>query len=118
MGVAGGGSGTGALRDIDKYEIVKKIGRGKYSDVYEGLCSTDGRRIVIKVLKPVKKRKIKREIKILLSLRGHDNIIELGDIVRDPASKTPCLVRKCHSSTLGVRLHRQLRVPDTFPETD
>ncbi len=81
-----------SYRDIDKYEIVKKIGRGKYSDVYEGMCSIDNRKIVIKVLKPVKKRKIKREIKILLSLRGHENIIELGDIVKDPASKTPCLV--------------------------
>lgn len=57
------------------------------------MCSVDNRRIVIKVLKPVKKRKIKREIKILLSLRGHENIIELGDIVKDPASKTPCLVQ-------------------------
>lgn len=51
-----------------------------------------GSRVVIKVLKPVKKRKIKRETKILITLKGHPNIIELADIVRDPASKTPCLV--------------------------
>lgn len=52
----------------------------------------NGSRVVIKVLKPVKKRKIKRETKILLTLKGHPNIIELADVVRDPASKTPCLV--------------------------
>lgn len=46
------------------------------------------------MLKPVKKRKIKREIKILLTLKGHPNIIELTDIVRDPASKTPSIVYK------------------------
>ncbi|CAD8146245.1 unnamed protein product [Paramecium pentaurelia] len=78
--------------DNDQYEIIKKIGRGKYSDVYEGIRYPQNQRVVIKVLKPVKKRKIKRETKILLSLKGHPNIIELSDIVRDPASKTPCLV--------------------------
>jgi casein kinase II subunit alpha len=48
--------------------------------------------MVIKVLKPVKKRKIKREIKILQILQGGPNIVELVDVVRDPASKTPSLV--------------------------
>ena len=39
---------------------------------------------VIKVLKPVKKKKIKREIKILQNLAGGINLIQLFDIVRDP----------------------------------
>jgi len=43
-------------------------------------------------LKPVKKRKIKREIKILEILRGGPNIVELLDCVKDPASKSPSLV--------------------------
>ena len=47
---------------------------------------------VIKVLKPVKKKKIKREIKILQNLAGGPNIIALLDVVRDPQSKTPSLV--------------------------
>lgn len=33
---------------------------------------------------PVKKKKIKREIKILENLRGGPNIISLLDIVKDP----------------------------------
>merc|ERR1711865_417011 len=47
---------------------------------------------VIKILKPVKKKKIKREIKILQNLCGGTNIIQLLDVVRDPQSKTPSLV--------------------------
>lgn len=49
----------------DDYEVIRKIGRGKYSEVFEGICVKNSKRVVIKVLKPVKKRKIKREIKIL-----------------------------------------------------
>jgi len=41
-------------------------------------------RCVIKILKPVKKKKIRREIKILQNLCGGPNIIKLLDIVRDP----------------------------------
>lgn len=36
------------------------------------------------LIKPVKKKKIKREIKILENLRGGPNIISLIDIVKDP----------------------------------
>lgn len=35
-------------------------------------------------VQPVKKKKIKREIKILENLRGGPNIITLLDIVKDP----------------------------------
>jgi len=52
----------------DLYEVVRKIGRGKYSEVFEGIRNLpDGNeeRCVIKILKPVKKKKIQREIKIL-----------------------------------------------------
>lgn len=36
------------------------------------------------MLKPVKKKKIKREIKILMNLSGGPNVINLLDVVRDP----------------------------------
>merc|ERR1712194_392534 len=45
-----------------------------------------------KILKPVKKKKIKREIKILQNMCGGTNIIQLLDVVRDPQSKTPSLI--------------------------
>ena len=52
-------------RSQENYEIIKKIGRGKYSEVYEGINTLNNERIVIMILKPVKKTKIRREIKIL-----------------------------------------------------
>ncbi|XP_039037059.1 casein kinase II subunit alpha-like, partial [Hibiscus syriacus] len=76
----------------DDYEVVRKVGRGKYSEVFEGIHITDNEKCVIKILKPVKKKKIKREIKILQNLCGGPNIVKLLDIVRDQQSKTPSLV--------------------------
>lgn len=48
------------LRSISNYEIITKIGKGKYSEVYTGMYVGDDTRVVIKVLKPVKKSKMKR----------------------------------------------------------
>lgn len=79
-------------RQQDEYEVIRKIGRGKYSEVFDGISVVTKKKVVIKVLKPVKKRKIKREIKILSILKGGPNIVELLDVVRDPASKTPSIV--------------------------
>lgn len=63
------------------------MGRGKYSEVFEGVDITNDSKIVIKALKPVKKKKIKREIKILQNLAGGINVINLLDVVRDPQVK-------------------------------
>lgn len=70
-------------------------GRGKYSEVFEGINVVNYQKCVIKVLKPVKKKKIKREIKILQNLAGGPNIVALLDVVRDsqvglpPPASTP-----------------------------
>ena len=42
------------LSSQENYEIIKKIGRGKYSEVYEGINTANNERIVIKILKPGK----------------------------------------------------------------
>jgi casein kinase II subunit alpha len=88
----------------DRYEIVCKIGRGKYSEVFEGFDVKENKKCVIKILKPVKKKKIKREIKILQNLTGGVNIIQLLDVVRDSHTKTPALifehVENCDSKLL------------------
>jgi len=75
----------------DDYQVVRKVGRGKYSEVFEGV-NIDNQKCIIKILKPVKKKKIKREIKILQNLCGGPNVIQLLDIVRDAQSKTPSLI--------------------------
>lgn len=76
----------------DNYEIVQKLGRGKYSEVFEGVNIENNEKCVIKILKPVKKKKIKREIKILVNLCGGPNIVKLLDVTSDPISKTPSLI--------------------------
>jgi len=75
----------------DPYSVIRKIGRGKYSEVFEGRMH-DTEKIVVKILKPVKKKKIQREILILKNLQGGINVINLIDVVKDPVSKTPALV--------------------------
>ena len=97
----------------ESYEVCKKLGRGKYSEVFLGRNITNDTPCVIKILKPVKKKKIKREIKILQNLCGGTNIVTLLDVVRDPVSNTPSLifehinnmdykVRTTHSPTLSL----------------
>ncbi|EMG49184.1 cka Casein kinase II subunit alpha [Candida maltosa Xu316] len=76
----------------ENYEIIKKLGRGKYSEVFLGIDLSKGEKVVIKVLKPVKRKKIKREISILKNLVDGPNIISLLDVVREPQSKTPGLI--------------------------
>jgi casein kinase II subunit alpha len=71
---------------------VRKVGRGKYSEVFEGINIKNNERCIIKILKPVKKKKIRREIKILQNLFGGPNVIKLLDVVRDEHSKTPSLI--------------------------
>jgi len=76
----------------DHYEIVRKVGRGKYSEVFEGVNIVNDEKCIIKVLKPVKDKKLKLEIKILQNLAGGPNIVALLDVVRDPVSKIPSLI--------------------------
>ena len=81
-----------AWSDLDNYQVVQKLGRGKYSEVYQGCNTVNNQKCVIKILKPVRVEKIHRETKILQTLYGGPNIVKLYDVARDPASKTPCLI--------------------------
>lgn len=81
------------------YEVVKKIGRGKYSEVFDGLNVVNNQRCIIKILKPIKKAKIKREVKILNIVCCGPNIVTLYDIVKDPITKTPSLVFEAIDNT-------------------
>ena len=76
----------------DDYQLVRKLGRGKYSEVFKAFNVISNQKCVVKTLKPVKKKKIKREIKILENLRGGINIINLEAVVKDPVSRTPAII--------------------------
>lgn len=92
----------------DNYQIVRKLGRGKYSEVFEAVNVANNDKCVIKILKPVKKKKIKREIKILENLRGGPNIIALIDVVKDPWSRTPALIFEHVNNTDFKQLYQTL----------
>jgi serine/threonine protein kinase len=40
--------------NIEKYEIVCKLGRGKYSEVFEGVDVSSKEKVVVKILKVTK----------------------------------------------------------------
>ena len=45
----------------DDYQLIRKLGRGKYSEVFEGFNINENEKIVIKVLKPVRNKKLKEK---------------------------------------------------------
>jgi casein kinase II subunit alpha len=75
--------------------VVRKVGRGKYSEVFEGINVVNNDRCIVKILKPVKMKKIRREIKILQNLCGGPNIIKLLDVVRLIVSNLRDVVGTC-----------------------
>lgn len=46
------------VSEQDDYEVVRKVGRGKYSEVFEGINMNSNEKCIIKILKPVKKKKV------------------------------------------------------------
>jgi casein kinase II subunit alpha len=76
----------------EEYEITDKVGRGRYADVYAGVHMLTGQEVAIKILKPIKKNKIRREVKILNLLKGCSYITEIKDVVRDASTKTPAII--------------------------
>lgn len=90
----------------DNYGLVGRLGRGKYSEVFEGINYTNNEKCVIKVLKPVKMKKIQREIKILENLRGGTNIIRLMSVVSEPNCINPALIFEYVHSKDFRQLHQ------------
>ena len=72
--------------------LDSKIGSGKYSDVFVGINTLNNELIAIKILKPVKEYKIKREVKVLQTLKGGINIINLIDVTKHPITNDPTLI--------------------------
>ena len=75
-------------KNLANYELLQKIGRGKYSEVFRGRNRNNGCMCVLKLLKPVRYQKILREISILRNLCGGPNVVRLLDVLRDDDSQT------------------------------
>ena len=99
--------------------------------MFEGINVVNYQKCVIKVLKPVKKKKIKREIKILQNLAGGPNIVALLDVVRDnqvwddvvpsPPLRVASLEavannRAEQDTESDIRVHQQHRFPEPLPQ--
>ena len=89
------------IGDIDNYLVEAKIGRGRYSDVYEGLSKKLNEKVVLKILKPITKIKIKREICILQKLKKCPNIVQIIDVIKEKDSDIYCIICK---SISGIEL--------------
>lgn len=83
----------------DHYVLHDRVGRGKYSEVFSGRNVITDTPVIIKVLKPVRSKKIRREIKILQLLNGAPNTIQLLDLVRELETRTPCLIFELVNAT-------------------
>lgn len=76
-----------------EYGAVRKLGRGRFGEVFEGLHIPTRQRCVVKVLKPLANRaRIKREIAILQLVADVPNTSTLLDVVRDERADTTALV--------------------------
>ncbi|KAM0842144.1 hypothetical protein ACQ4PT_058543 [Festuca glaucescens] len=71
----------------DDYEVVRKVGRGKYSEVFEGVNVTNDERCVIKILKPVKKKKFIADVykyfkgpELLVNFQGYDYSLDMWSL--------------------------------------
>jgi casein kinase II subunit alpha len=91
------------------YALVRKLGRGKYSEVFEAINTDTNTKCVVKALKPVKKKKIKREIKILSNLRGGPNVIDFYGVVKDPVTRTPAIIFEYIDNHDFKRLYQTLQ---------
>ena len=89
------------IGDIDNYIVESKIGRGRYSDVYEGTDKKTSKKVVLKLLKPITKIKIIREICVLKTLKECPNIVEITDVIKEKDSEIYCIICK---SISGIEL--------------
>ena len=102
----------------DDYEFTGKLGRGRYSEVFKGVNLINNEDCVIKILKPVKRAKIKREIQVLETLNGHPYVVSLQDYVVDPSTKTPSIViypLMYYSIILDHGIREERGVPHSLP---
>jgi len=96
----------------ERYEVVRRVGGGKYSEVFGGIDMVNNDQCIIKVLKPVAAKKIKREIKILRNLTGGPNVVALLDVVRDPSGRYHSLIMEYVENTEWKALFPKLTEGD------
>ena len=81
--------GLSASSNQDDYQIVRKLGRGKYSEVFEGINVTNNEKVVIKILK-VKSKRARRPSRASLSAREEEENQTRNQNPSEPTRWTQC----------------------------
>lgn len=97
--------------DINRYSLVKWMGSGRYSDVFLSLQDKK-KECAIKLLKPVNTDRVRRELKILTTLKDGPNILELWDIVIDGKYGIPSMVTEYVPNSEWRSLFSQMNLND------
>eukprot|EP01083_Nonionella_stella_P035925 98003_1 len=81
-----------SVESTEDWKIFQRIGRGKYSEVFEGKNMKSGLTACVKILKPCLPKLLKLEIYVLQLLKNGPNIIQLLHTLKDDKSNLWCLV--------------------------
>ena len=80
------------VEPTDDWKIYQRIGRGKYSEVFEGKNIKTDITACVKILKPCLPKLLKLEIYTLQLLKNGPNVIQLLHTLKDEKSNLWCLV--------------------------
>lgn len=78
--------------DSSAYEFIAKIGRGRYSEVFKAIDLLSNKLVAVKLLKPVKRSKIRRELKILQLVQDSPDAVKLLEVVVDDGVNGPAFI--------------------------
>lgn len=87
------------FNDTEKYELIKKLSKGKFSIVYKGIDNSTSADVILKIVKPMRVTKIAREIKILNILKPCSSVMQLTDLCVDEISGNYALICQYFSET-------------------
>lgn len=95
-------------RNLDEYSTIERLGQGKFSEVFEGVNDVTGMRCTIKLLKPQKKDRIRREVLVLQHMKNAPFSTNLLDLIRCPETRTVGLVYAYNDNVPIQKLFDQL----------
>jgi tetratricopeptide (TPR) repeat protein/predicted Ser/Thr protein kinase len=101
-----------ARRRIGKYEILREIGRGGMSVVYEAVDPSLGRKVALKVPKEGTRERLQREAQASAKLR-HPNVIAVHEVGPDYIAMDLLQGKTLAESTGGLKQDEKLAILET-----